>query len=62
MATIGAFLVAPGLHVWFGALARATSHLKGTTAVVVSVAADQFIWAPPFVCAFMACVLTLEVI
>merc|ERR1712216_700287 len=62
MTFLGAFLVAPGLHMWFGTLARMTAHLQGPKQVAVSLAADQLLWAPPFVTVFMSSVLTLEAI
>jgi hypothetical protein len=56
---LGAFLVAPIIHVWYGALA---TRIPGSTsvAVVKRVVVDQFVMAPLFIPTWLACLWTLE--
>jgi len=59
MAIIGAFLVGPVLHVWYGFLNRMipAQTVAGT---IQRLACDQLIFAPPFIPIFFGALFTLE--
>ena len=59
MSLLGGALVGPALHFWYNALFR---MIPGTAVsnVLTRVAADQLLFAPPFVAMFMSSVLVLE--
>ena len=59
-ATLGAALVGPALHFWYGALGRAVPA-PGTGGALARLAADQLLFAPCFIATFFAALLTLEV-
>ena len=56
---LGAFLVAPCIHFWYGAL---YSKLPGSTlfATLQRTAADQLLFAPVFIVAFVSSLMKLE--
>ena len=56
---LGAALVGPGLHYWYGFLNRLipSQTVAGT---ISRVAVDQFVWAPVFISAFLSSLLTLS--
>ena len=56
---LGAVLVGPTLHVWYGALGRMLPA-PGTVGAVQRLVADQFIFAPTFIPVFISCLMTLD--
>lgn len=58
-ALVGAVVVAPALHVWYGVLLRWLPGNAPTT-VVKRVALDQLLFAPAFLAAFLSTVMLLD--
>lgn len=59
MTVLGAVLVGPGLHFWYGRLAALIPGTS-TTAVLQRLALDQFIWAPIFIALFFSSMSLLQ--
>mmetsp|Transcript_8459 Transcript_8459/g.16178 ORF Transcript_8459/g.16178 Transcript_8459/m.16178 type:complete len:258 (-) Transcript_8459:10-783(-) len=58
---VGAFYIAPGIHYWYGALASKLAPGQTTAAAVAKrVAADQFLFAPPFIASILSLLWWLE--
>ena len=59
---LGAVLVGPALHLWYGSLSKivAATGATGTAAAGVSLALDQLAFAPCFLAVFIASLFTIE--
>ena len=59
---LGAALVGPCLHFWYGALSKivAATGAAGTGAAALSLALDQLAFAPTFLAVFIASLFTIE--
>jgi len=59
---LGAFLVGPALHFWYGSLNKivAVMGVTGTASATASLALDQLVFAPAFLAVFIASLFTIE--
>ena len=59
---LGALLVGPALHFWYGALNKivAATGFTGTAGAGVALALDQLVFAPAFLAVFIASLFTIE--
>ena len=59
---LGAFLVGPALHFWYGSLNKivAATGFTGTAGAGAALALDQLVFAPCFLAVFIASLFTIE--
>ena len=56
---LGAALVGPALHFWYGALGKLVT-VKGSVGAAISLILDQGLFAPVFMCVFLSSLFTIE--
>jgi len=56
---LGAVLVGPALHLWYGTLGKLVT-VKGSAGAAISLILDQGVFAPAFLCVFLSSLFTIE--
>ena len=56
---LGSFLVGPALHFWYGTLGKIVTA-QGSAKAFISLALDQGVFAPTFLCVFLSALFTID--